>query len=431
MPKIQQHEALTDRSIRQQPPGATPIDLRDAAARGLILTVFPNGRRQFSVRYVFAGKHRRVTLGEYGRSGMTLAKARDAAGQMRTRILAGQDPAAERPAAKQKPTETVGALAEDFMTKYSTKFKRSHAEDQRILDRDILPFWKDKSVKELTRKDVRVLVERVAKRAPVMANNVLALVSKLLNFAVDGDWIDANPAARMKKPTPTPERDRVLTHDEIRKLWRCLSNLPATDQKPAPGRKRSAGKEDDPLCPVSRWLAAAFKMRLLSAQRGGEVCRMRWQDIDLETRWWTIPAEHSKNGEPHRVALTADAIDLICSLQPEKERGLYVFSRDGSAAAADRARKAGSALARVLGFDFRGHDLRRTAATNMAEAGITRPIISRVLNHVDAGPRATRIYDRYSYDAEKRMAMETWERRLRAILANEPRGSAVLPFARG
>gem|GEM_PF-1798701 len=131
-----------------------------------------------------------------------------------------------------------------------------------------------------------------------------------------------------------------------------------------------------------------------------------------------------------RRSLTADAIDLICSLQPEKERGLYVFSRDGSAAAADRARKAGSALAGVLGFDFRGHDLRRTAATNMAEAGITRAIISHVLNHVDAGPRATRIYDRYSYDSEKRMALETWERRLRSILANKSKTGAVVPFAR-
>lgn len=431
MPKIQQHETLTDRSIRQQAPGATPIDLRDAGARGLILTVFPNGRRQFSVRYVYAGRHRRLVLGEYGRGGMTLAKARDAAGHMRTRILAGEDPAAERAAAKLKADDTVAKLAEEYMTKHARKFKRSADEDQRILDRDILPFWKDKSVKELTRRDVRQLVERVADRAPVMANNVLALVSKMLNFGVDRDWLDANPAGRMKKPTPTPERDRVLTHEEIRRLWKCLSNFPTTEQKPAPGRKRASSTKDNPICPVSRWLAAAMKMRLLTAQRGGEVFRMRWADIDLETRWWTIPKEHSKNGEPHRVPLTADAVALICSLQAEEARGLYVFSKDGSAAPVDRARKAGTELAQVLGFEFRGHDLRRTAATNMAEAGISRSTISHVLNHVDAGPRATRVYDRYSYDAEKQMAMETWERRLRAILANEPRGGALVPFARG
>jgi integrase len=285
-------------------------------------------------------------------------------------------------------------------------------------------------VKELTRRDVRQLVERVADRAPVMANNVLALVSKMLNFGVDRDWLDANPAGRMRKPTPTPERDRVLTHEEIRRLWACLGNLPTKEQKPAPGRKRASSTKDNPICPVSRWLAAAMKMRLLTAQRGGEVLRMRWADVDLESRWWTIPAEHSKNGQPHRVPLTADAVQLICSLQPEEERGLFVFSRDGSAAAADRARKAGTELSKVLGFDFRGHDLRRTAATQMAEAGISRSTISHVLNHVDAGPRATRVYDRYGYDAEKRMALEAWERRLRAILANEPRPKNLLSFGR-
>jgi integrase len=87
------------------------------------------------------------------------------------------------------------------------------------------------------------------------------------------------------------------------------------------------------------------------------------------------------------------------------------------AAAVDRAKKAPAAIARALGIDFRGHDLRRTAATKMAEAGVRREHIARVLNHVDAGARATRVYDRYSYDCEKQVALETWERRLSTILS--------------
>jgi integrase len=92
----------------------------------------------------------------------------------------------------------------------------------------------------------------------------------------------------------------------------------------------------------------------------------------------------------------------------------------------DRAKKAGAALSRVLGFEFRGHDLRRTAATRMAEAGVPRQHISAVLNHVEAGPTATRVYDRYSYDAEKRSALETWGRELSRILANKPKSRATV-----
>ena len=93
----------------------------------------------------------------------------------------------------------------------------------------------------------------------------------------------------------------------------------------------------------------------------------------------------------------------------------------------DRAKKAPSRIPRVLKIEFRGHDLRRTAATKMAEAGVPRHHISAVLNHVEDGARVTRVYDRYSYDTEKRIALETWARRLQAIIDQQQPGK-LLPF---
>ena len=72
-----------------------------------------------------------------------------------------------------------------------------------------------------------------------MANRVLAVVRKMLNFAVEHDWIDANPAALIKKPGAETSRERVLTDDEIRRLWRLLERLPSTEEKQAPGRARA------------------------------------------------------------------------------------------------------------------------------------------------------------------------------------------------
>ncbi len=421
------HAALTDRGIRALKPRPARIDRRDGLQRGLILSVLPSGRKQFALRYRFQGKQRRHLLGEW--PDVRLAAARKLARKANAAIDDGRDPAGERHAAKAARIDTVRALAADYLKKHARTFKKpaSADEDERLLDVDVLPSWGDRSVKALTRRDVRALVERVAERAPVTGNRVLALVRKMLNFAVDEEWVDANPAARVKKPSPEHSRDRVLTDDEIRRLWRLLEHFPTTAERAAPFRKRATGPKDDPICPVTAPLAALMKVRLLTAQRGGECARMRWVDLDLAadgTRgWWTIPAADTKNGQPHRVPLTDDVTAIITAqTRQEGEDREFVFVGRG-ASIRDRAKKAPARIARLLGFEFRGHDLRRTAATKMAEAGIPREHIGYVLNHVDGGARATRIYDRYAYDREKRVALDTWGRTLRTVLAKKADGA--------
>jgi integrase len=296
-------------------------------------------------------------------------------------------------------------------------------------------------VREITRRDVRALVAPIVDRgSPIMANRVLAVVRRLLNFGVRNDWLDANPASLIDAPGREVSRDRVLTDDELRRVWRMLSHQPTTAERAAPGRKRAKGSEDDPICPIAPPMAAAIKIRLLTAQRGGEVTKMRWRDVDLEKGWWTIPGDFAKNGRAHRVPLVTEAIDIIKEQQQKKEGKQknrsrkerddvdedFVFVGSG-ASIRDRAKKAPARVARVLKIDFRGHDLRRTAATKMAEAGVPRYHISVVLNHVESGAAVTRVYDRYSYDAEKRRALETWTRTLMAIVgAAEP--GKLLPF---
>jgi integrase len=95
-----------------------------------------------------------------------------------------------------------------------------------------------------------------------------------------------------------------LTEDEIRTLWKALDAL-------------------------EPHMAAAFKLRLITAQRGGEVADMRWQDVDLAGGWWTIPAERSKNGLPHRVPLTPMAVAIIKALKTDAPTG--VTGKDGKA----------------------------------------------------------------------------------------------------
>ena len=211
-------------------------------------------------------------------------------------------------------------------------------------------------------------------------------------------------------------RDRVLSDDALRDLWVSLESLaeqvePADEEEDA----QDDGEKKPRITPAT---AQAFQVQLLTAQRPGEVRSMKWADVDLESGWWSIPGAVAKNGQAHRVPLTKTAVDILkARLKTAGEGALFVFeNRRGTGSVAHRGKKAASILCKSLTFEFRAHDLRRTAATRMAEAGVPRDHIAKVLNHVEGGPAATRVYDRYDYDAEKRDVLDRWARRLAAII---------------
>ena len=141
-------------------------------------------------------------------------------------------------------------------------------------------------MKEITRRDVRELIEDIAARAPIMANSVLALVRKMFNFAIERDWLEVNPCQMVKRAAPERQRDRMLNDDEIRAVWKALD-----DERPM--------------------IAALFRLRLLTAQRGRELHGASWDEMDLAGGWWTIPAERSKNGLAHRVPLSPQALRIL------------------------------------------------------------------------------------------------------------------------
>ena len=168
----------------------------------------------------------------------------------------------------------------------------------------------------------------------------------------------------------------------------------------------------------SRWPQGRF-----TAQRGGEVVNMRWADLDPKDGWWTIPVSDSKNKLPHRVPLSKPALAILKPLweaAPE-EAACVVVGASGKRQRAEAAKQHGLS-------DFRGHDLRRTAASYGASAGVSRLVISKVLNHVERG--VTAVYDRHSYDAEKRTALDSWARTLTAILKNQRQAANVVPIGR-
>jgi integrase len=395
---------MTKREIRKlRPTPGARVDYFDADLPGLALRVTASGKVwTLFYRTTETHKQRRYKLGTL--DALSLAQARLSARDTLHEVSNGGDPAGDRKQQRSTHVDTFADLALMYIDEWAKPRKRSWKADDGILRREILPSWRNRPVTEITRRDVRVLVERVAERGHTYANRTLSLLSKLFKFAVGKDMIEASPATAIPKYQEA-SRDRVLTEAEIRTLWAKFSSLDAP-------------------------MAAYFQLRLATAQRGGEVASMRWADVDLAGGWWTIPATSSKNKLAHRVPLSSSVVKLLKALRSRSivDSEKAIEAAEYVLAGARGKRQQAEAAADFGVENFRGHDLRRTAATMMAQGGVSRFIIGKVLNHVEAG--ITKIYDRASYDTEKRAALAWWDARLQQIIRNKRGGASakVMPF---
>jgi integrase len=397
---------LTARYLNQLKSHGKRFEVFDALVPGLAIRVSASGRKMFTLYYRHRGRMRRVGLGRY--PDVLLEKARKVATQHRGRIFNGADPAGEKQTELAEDEHTVQVLYELYRSR-KEKSLRSWSEVRRIMEREVLPIWRHRRVVDIRRRDIRELVEHKARIAPIQANRVLQRISAMFTFAVDQDWIESNPAWRIKKPGQERSRDRVLSREELRELWTALHEDQGEAKHP----------DGTPRRQLSRTLKDSLIVMLLTAQRRGEICRMRWQDVDLMTGWWLIPAETSKNADPHRVPLTPLVMDILTRRSnAENRNSRYVFSNHRSTCVVDRAKKAAAILCNGwVSFHFRAHDLRRTAASYMGQAGIDRFHIAHVLNHRSVThSTVTAIYDRYRYDKEKRAALEKWAAVLSGIV---------------
>jgi integrase len=239
-----------------------------------------------------------------------------------------------------------------------------------------------------------------------MANRTMEVIRRVFNWAIAEEiaQVKANPCLQMSPPGGRKtSRERALSESEVKAFWEKLHDAGITPS-----------------------LKLALRFILVTAQRKGEVAGARWDEIDEDARVWTISAERSKNGLAHRVPLSDLAVRLLDNARELAGKSAFVFpsaigTRPIAAGALNKAVHRTRERFGILAFT--PHDLRRTAATQMASMGIPRLTIGKVLNHVEEG--VTSVYDRYAYDAEKRQALEAWAQRLADLVGNSPiRGPA-------
>jgi integrase len=403
------------------------LELRDTIVRGLAIRATPSGELTWTFMFRLKGTRRlrRITLGDYPNMG--LGQARATAKDMLGEVRLGADPQAkirEREEAERRPKQQVfGDLYHMWLERYAKPNLRAwRAEDLRYR-RNLEKSAGRRPMVELDRKSFADIRDDVASNSgPIESNRTVALINRVLHWAVDAGLIPYNPAARMKKAGKEKALERVLDAGGIRRFWTAVEELDAW--KPAKGM----GAMGRPISPSIR---IALKLMLVTAQRRGEIIGAERNEfhLDGEKPYWIIPGDRTKNGVTHLVPLTRLGKQLVQDALLSSGRSGYLFAssdKDGSI----RADAVTRALARLVRYYNRSrpldqhlptispHDLRRTAGTLMAKAGVSKEIRGHVLNHVTGSKtlKSTDVYNVHDYHQEKRDALSKLEDAVTMIL---------------
>ncbi len=371
---------LTALSIPKFP---APGEWYDAALPGLILRVGTR-RRTWQFRYHAGGSYHRKPLGHF--PAMELAAARDAARKLIDRADKGVPIEAAAPHPRSPDALTLGSLLDRYEAMRLREGQRikSLPKQMRLLRHQLRPYLGLRA-DQFSKADLRAVRNELveAGTAPT-ANRMLATLGPALRWAAEEDLIESNFVTAIRRSPPT-KRERVLTKTEIKAIWQACGKLGGGEVPTNYGR-------------MVRFL-------LVTAQRRDEAAALRHGHI-LNAVW---RQSENKASRPHSLPLPPLALSLI----GRGEARDYVFAgHRGKIGAFSMLKRQ---LDQVSGVtDWRLHDLRRTAATNMQELGIRNDVVSSVLNH--ALPGVTAVYLRAELEKQKAEALATWATALTRIV---------------
>jgi integrase len=377
------------------PAGVNDRIVFDAALPGFGLRLRDGGKRTWIVQYRVGTKQRRVTLGTV--ETLNADEARKRAKSALSTVHLGHDPQLEKAEARAQSAVTLGSIVERYLEERATK--RLKAKTLAEVTRSLREHWKPLHAIPLTkvmRVDIAGQLGRIAKeRGQIAANRSRSYLSTLYAWTIAEGLADANPVVGTNKAAEEISRDRVLSDEELRLVWSC------------------AGESD---------YGAIIRLLILTGQRREEVAAMRWSEFDFDKNLWRIGAERTKNGLLHEVPLPKEAAKVLKEHGGREGRDLVFGSREGPFQGWGNAKIALDGRIRAnLGEKsglkpWRLHDLRRTVATRMNELGVLPHVVEAILNHI-SGHKAgvAGVYNRASYAAEKRQALDLWAEHVLAL----------------
>ncbi len=386
---------LTDTALRKLKPNGATYKVADRD--GMYVTVSKAGTITFRYDYRLNGRRETLTLGRYGPGGISLALARERLLDARKAVADGRSPAQEKQREKRRLSraKTFAEFTDVWMEASgmadSTRAMRKH-----VINRDILPVFKNRMLAEITPDDLRALCMKVKKRgAPATAIHVRDIVKQVYAHAIMHGEKVANPADEVSPSSIATfvSKDRALSPPEIRLM---VHEMDAIATSPT--------------------IRLALRMILLTLVRKSELLKATWDEVDFETGVWSIPKERMKRRFPHNVYLSQQALDILVALKTCAGGSKYLLpSRyDGdqcmSMATLNRVTLRVSDQAREKGLPlepFTVHDLRRTGSTLLNEVGFNRDWIEKALAHED-GRSSRAVYNKAEYAEQRRHMLQEW-----------------------
>lgn len=406
---IQNENSLkfTDTVIRHLKPLEKVKDYWCNGLSGFGIRVTPKGTKTWFYYYRFEKIQRRLNFGRYPQ--ISLSDALLLYHEAKRKIELGIDPYIEMKQEKKLFEEelTVSELVDSYIEHCKKSGKKSYSTENKCFKRDLLPTLGNKKITQVEPKDLSKIFHQIIvhREAPSSATHLYSYIRRLFNFASDMGLMRRrdNPCLDIKLNIKKKKRNRHLTPQEIYLFWHGLNDIVMT--------------------PVVRY---ALKFMLVTLARGGEVRQMKWSDVDINERVWILPK--TKNGRLHRIYLNDMALEILSLVKPYSDGKGLIFGSTGQYAKCGlikdnlkplHNRTLCQPIKRHFGSfgineRFTPHDLRRTGATIIAGLFGRQDLVKMCLNHVRND--VTDIYDQYTYDVEKRNAMNALNNAIKLII---------------
>jgi len=362
---------FTNRGLDALPPCATDSpskadEYSDSEVIGLKITVTKQRRKVFYFRAVVDGVKKAIRIGEY--PAISLHEARDRALEHRAVIDRGGNPSESRDRLKTMPT--FAEFSDREYLPHVRSYKRSADADASKLALHLVPRFGKLRLAEISTRDVQMYHNDISRKlSPSTANRHLALISHMLNLAVQWDRLVKNPALGIKKFQEKVAHLPQLKLDDLGPLFSAME------------------REQNQVA------VAALKLLLFTGVRREEALKARWEHIDLKGRTWFLP--HTKSGHSRYVQLNDEALVLL-EKQP-RTGSAFVFPGRDPKKPLNNPRKAFTRVLNACGLGhMRIHSLRHAHCSFAVEAGASLYQVQEMVGHRSASTTA-----RYAHISNK------------------------------
>jgi integrase len=394
---------LTDTKIKSLKAKSERYRVSDSG--GLTLEVMPSGTKAWRYRYQLHGvRQPTLTIGSYPE--ISLADARKRRDEWAVLVARGESPKRAMRAEKSAKLNTVAAFGAEWLDEQVKGKSDSYVTTmRRLMQKDVYPVLGSMPLADVKPIDILELCDRIKSRgAPKMALLTRNVLRRMYDFAIARQLAETNPAAALVARFIATEesRTRVLSPTEIGQV---LRGIYASD--------------------IRRALKLALNLLFITMVRKAELTEASWDEFDLESAVWDIPAERMKKDKPHRVYLSRQAVAMLTELRALAGESAYVFPSTRGYEDRPISKSTLNQAVRALSLDvqhFVLHDFRRTASTHLHEMGHSSDAIELALAHKIQGIKG--VYNRAEYADQRRVILQAWADFVQAQLD----GASVTPL---